>query len=166
LTLDSSLFNNETSALCLDNDKTSTFNYDVIQLLEPRTVQHQSWYEWRHTVFLEETVACIMTKQQSSLWAICRPSGCTVVSGVVVVVVVVSVCNRSQMRASRFTCLIFWCEYRPWPWLEMHKRNFYRSKFKVTCDLSPTISGWLLVCLCCCSMLFVLDILCVFLWLF
>jgi len=38
--------------------------------------------------------------------SICRPSGCTVVSGVVVVVVV-SVCNRSQMRTSKCTCLIF-----------------------------------------------------------
>jgi len=27
----------------------------------------------------------------------------------------------------------------------MHKRNFDRSKFKVTLDISPTISGWLLV---------------------
>jgi len=35
----------------------------------------------------------------------CRRSGCTVVSGVVVVVVVV--CNRSQMRTSKCTCLIF-----------------------------------------------------------
>jgi len=37
------------------------------------------------------------------LLAICRPSGCTVVSGVVVVV---GVCNRSQIT-SKFTCLIF-----------------------------------------------------------
>jgi len=40
------------------------------------------------------------------LLAICRPSGCTVVSGVVVVVIV-GVCNRSQMRTSKSTCLIF-----------------------------------------------------------
>jgi len=40
--------------------------------------------------------------------AICRPSGCTVASGVVgVVVVVVGVCNRSQMRTSKRACLIF-----------------------------------------------------------
>jgi len=42
--------------------------------------------------------------------AICRPSGCTVASGVVgvvVVVVVVCVCNRSVMRTSKCTCLIF-----------------------------------------------------------
>jgi len=38
--------------------------------------------------------------------AICCHSGCTVVSGVVVVVVV-GVCNRSQMRTSKCTCLIF-----------------------------------------------------------
>ena len=37
--------------------------------------------------------------------AICRPSGCTVASGVVSVVV--GVCNRSQMRTSKFICLIF-----------------------------------------------------------
>jgi len=43
------------------------------------------------------------------LLAICRrPSGCTVASGVVgVVVIVVGVCNRSQMRTSKCTCLIF-----------------------------------------------------------
>jgi len=38
----------------------------------------------------------------------CRPSGCTVASGVVVVVVVVvGVCNRSQMKTSKRTCVIF-----------------------------------------------------------
>ena len=36
--------------------------------------------------------------------AICRPSGCTEVSGVVVVV---GVCNCSRMRTSKCTCLIF-----------------------------------------------------------
>jgi len=35
------------------------------------------------------------------------PSGCTVASGVVGVVVVVGVCNRCQMRTSKCTCLIF-----------------------------------------------------------
>jgi len=35
------------------------------------------------------------------LLAICRPSGCTVVSGIVIVGVVVGVCNRSQMRTSK-----------------------------------------------------------------
>ena len=35
------------------------------------------------------------------------PSGCTVAYGVVDVVVVVGVCNRSQMRTSKSTCLIF-----------------------------------------------------------
>ena len=35
------------------------------------------------------------------LLAICRPSGCIVVSGVVVV----GACNRSQMRTSKCTCL-------------------------------------------------------------
>jgi len=44
----------------------------------------------------------------TALLSICRPNGCTVVSGVVVVVVVVvDVCNRSQMRTSKCTCLIF-----------------------------------------------------------
>jgi len=43
------------------------------------------------------------------LLAICRPSGCTVMFGVAVVVVVVGggVCNCSQMRTSKCTCLIF-----------------------------------------------------------
>ena len=39
-----------------------------------------------------------------SLFAICRPSDCTVVSGVVVVV---GVCNCFQMRTSNYACLIF-----------------------------------------------------------
>jgi len=38
------------------------------------------------------------------LLVICRPSGCSVVSGIVVVV---GVCYRSQMRTSEYTCLIF-----------------------------------------------------------
>jgi len=42
-----------------------------------------------------------------SLFAICRPSGCTVASGVVIVGVIVGVCNRSQMRTSKCTRLIF-----------------------------------------------------------
>ena len=43
-----------------------------------------------------------------------HPSGCTVVSGVVVVVVVVGVCNRSQMRTSKCSLYMFnfWCEYK------------------------------------------------------
>ena len=44
-----------------------------------------------------------------TILAICRPSGCTVAYGVDGVVVVVGggVCNRSQMRTSKCTCLIF-----------------------------------------------------------
>jgi len=38
----------------------------------------------------------------STLLAICHPSGCTVVSDIVV-----GVCNRSQMRTIKCTCLIF-----------------------------------------------------------
>jgi len=53
------------------------------------------------------SVICVVL----SLLAICHPSGCTVVSGIVVVVVVVvgggDVCNRSQMKTSKCTCLIF-----------------------------------------------------------
>jgi len=43
------------------------------------------------------------------LLAICSPSGCTVASGIVGVIVVIggSVCNCSQMRTSKCTCLIF-----------------------------------------------------------
>jgi len=68
-------------------------------------------------------------------WRYVCSNSCTVVSGVVVIVV--GICKRSQMRTSKCTKLYvfnFWCEYRSWPWLEMHKKNF----------LLPTISGWLL----------------------
>ena len=49
--------------------------------------------------------------------AIRRPSGCIVASGVVVVVVV-GVCNRSQMRTSKCTRLIFDVS------IETRERNF------------------------------------------
>ena len=75
---------------------------------------------------------------------ICRPSGCTVASGVVVVVLV-GVCNCSQMRTSKCTCLIFGVSVGLDPGLKCTKGIFDRSKFKVTRDISPTISGWLLV---------------------
>jgi len=83
----------------------------------------------------------------STLLAICRPSGCTVVSGVVVVVVIVGVgvCNRSQMRTSKCTCLIFGVNIGLDPGEKCTKGIFARSKFKVTRDISPTMSGWLLV---------------------
>jgi len=73
---------------------------------------------------------------------ICRPIGCTVASGIVVVV---GVCNRSQMRTSKFTCLIFGVSIGLDPGLKCTVGIFDRSKFKVTRDISPTISGWLLV---------------------
>ena len=78
---------------------------------------------------------------------ICDPCGCTVASGVVgvVVVVVVGVCNRSEMRTSKCTCLIFGMSIgldRGW---KRTKGILDRLKFKVTRDISPTISGWLLV---------------------
>ena len=51
------------------------------------------------------TSLSVLLSSSSSLLAICRPSSCTVLSGVVVV----GVCNRSQMRTSKCTCtcLIF-----------------------------------------------------------
>jgi len=66
-----------------------------------------------------------------------------VVSGVVVVIVV-SVCNRSQMITSKCTCLIFGVSIGLDPGQERAKGIFDRSKFKVTRGISPTISGWLL----------------------
>jgi len=73
--------------------------------------------------------------------AICRPSGCTVASGVVVV----GVCNRSQMRTGKCTCLIFGVSVGLDHGWKCTEGIFDRSKFKVTRDMSPTISGWLLV---------------------
>jgi len=69
---------------------------------------------------IKETVSILYSfKVLVSLLATCHPSGCTVVSGVTV-----GVCNNSQMRTSKCT-FNFWCEYRSWSWLEMHKRNFW-----------------------------------------
>jgi len=75
---------------------------------------------------LSQSLALAISQSLATdLLAIWRPSGYTVVNGVVVViVVVVGVCNRSQMRTSKCTFNI-WCEYRSWLWLEMHKRNFW-----------------------------------------
>jgi len=75
----------------------------------------------------------------SLLLAICRPSGCTMASGIV------GVFNCSQMRTSKCTCLIFGVSIVLDPGYKCTKGIFDRSKFKVTHDISPTISGWLLV---------------------
>jgi len=66
-------------------------------------------YEW-YKVHQHQCTYCTLPAALYALLAICRPSGCTVLSGVVVVVV--GVCNRSQMRTSKYTRLFFWCEYR------------------------------------------------------
>jgi len=63
------------------------------------------------TYIHSSTTACpyrVGIKRQLLL-AICRPSGCTVASGIVGVVVVVGggVCYRCHMRTSKCTCLIF-----------------------------------------------------------
>jgi len=71
-----------------------------------------------------------------------RPSGCTVASSVAGIVVV---CNCSQMRTSKCTCLIFGVSIGLDPCQKRTKGIFDGSKFKVTCNISPTISGWLLV---------------------
>ena len=65
----------------------------------------------RLSVVISDTVpvstrSFTILRYAKTLLAICRPSGCTVVSGIVVVVVV-GVCNHSQMRTSKCTCLIF-----------------------------------------------------------
>jgi len=56
----------------------------------------------RHQKIIEEAPA--VSGFLSFFLVIYRPSDCTVASGVVVVVIV---CNCSQMRTSKFTCLIF-----------------------------------------------------------
>jgi len=73
-----------------------------------------------------------------TLLAICRPSGCTVASGVVVVVV----CNRSQIRTTKCTRLIFGVSIGLDPGWKCTKGIFDRSKFKVTRDISQTISSF------------------------
>ena len=72
-------------------------------------------------------------------------SGVVVVG--VVVVVIVGVCNRSLMSTSKCTCLIFGVSIGLGldPGSKCTNGIFDRSKFKVTREISPTISGWLLV---------------------
>ena len=60
--------------------------------------------EWNKSHLQVSRSYCIVAQYKCHiLLAICRPSGCTVVSSVVVIVV----CNHSQMRTSKCTCLIF-----------------------------------------------------------
>jgi len=70
------------------------------------------------------------------------------VVGVVVVVVVVGACNCSQMRTSKFTCIIFGVSVGRAPSYKCTNGIFDRLKFKVTRGILPTISGWLLVYFC------------------
>ena len=77
-----------------------------------------------------------------SLLAICCSSGCSVASGIIVIG---GVCNCSQMRTSKCTCLIFGVSIGLDPGWKYTKGIFDRSWFKVTRGISPTISGWLLV---------------------
>jgi len=50
---------------------------------------------------------CASVTKQHNWRYVTLVSGYTVASGIVVVGVVVGVCNRSQMRTSKCTCLIF-----------------------------------------------------------
>jgi len=63
-----------------------------------------------HLTTVGEALALWATGYKLALLAICRPTDRTVASGVVgvvVVVVVVGICNRSQMRTSKCTYSIF-----------------------------------------------------------
>jgi len=61
------------------------------------------WQQWQRMIIGHRTDTHLHSRLQShSLLAMCRPSGCTVVSGVVV-----GVCNCCQMRTSKCTCLNF-----------------------------------------------------------
>jgi len=71
-------------------------------------------------------------------FAIYHPSGCTVASGVVV-----GICNRSQMKTSKCTCLIFGKSIGLDPGWKCTKGIFDGSKFKVTCAYHrPSLDGF------------------------
>jgi len=81
---------------------------DYIFILFPFTVRGADRQTRRQTHKVTDATdhPTLPTPRLPPAWiilAICRPSGCTVVSGVVVV----GVCNRTQMRTSKCTCLIF-----------------------------------------------------------
>jgi len=62
------------------------------------------------TAFLSSVASQLAAFSIIILLAICRHSGCTLLSGIVGVVIIVGVigvCNRSQMKTSKCTCLIF-----------------------------------------------------------
>ena len=63
------------------------------------------WHQMDHMKIICTLLQTDNHTSTSSL-AICHPSVCTVVSGIIIVVVV-GVCNCSQMRTSKCACLIF-----------------------------------------------------------
>ena len=82
-------------------------NIPYILLATTRVVNHHNG-----VIHYISSFSSGLRKPHRSVWlwllVICRTSGCTVASGVVGVgVVVVGVCNRSQMRTSKCPCLIF-----------------------------------------------------------
>jgi len=93
-----------------------------IMSFNPGLSQLFTWNSFTFTLHIHPSILIFAHWSATSL-AICRPSGCTMVSGVVVIVIV-GICNHSQMRTSK-CAFNFWYEYRSWPWLEMQKRNFW-----------------------------------------
>jgi len=83
--------------------------------------------------FSQHTVASNAELSVAGNWWLCRPSGCTVVSGVVVVV---GVCNRSQMRTSKCTCLIIG--------VSIHGAAKWSSPLKFFAVFSATIGNFIL----------------------
>ena len=89
-------------------------------------MHRNSFLLWHYINFvLTHLQLLLKPKRDMSLLAICRPSGCTVVSSDVV-----GICNRSQMRTSECTCLIFGVSIGLDPGWKCTKGIFHRSKFK------------------------------------
>jgi len=87
-------------------------------------------YRWAHTKTAVLTTHWVCISHNARLFRrYVALSGCTVVSGV---------CNRSQMRTPKCTCLIFGVSVGLDPGWKCTKGIFDRSKFKVTSDISPT----------------------------
>jgi len=78
------------------------FSWNISPLCHPTISKHKKKLKQVPTVMVLTTSNAVAHKSL----AICRPSGCTVASGIVGIIVV-GICNCSLMRTSKCTCLVF-----------------------------------------------------------
>ena len=140
-------------SICAKNELDPFSRFDTIPACDRQTDTGSRLITRQHSVVRVKSTLVVGRITEASattsgfrvllLLAICRPSGCTAVSGVVVVF---GVCNRSQMRTSKYACLIFGVSIGLDPGQNCAKGIFDRSQFKVRRDISrPYLDGFQLL---------------------